>query len=118
MTVALGSGLHSHSNVSINKVLLANNSNTNLVNSSINVLNVREQGMFNIGFNSNNTFKITKEWSETNTYYTGNNSLIVIIRNSKGKILYNETFKGGAYPENTMYDAFNGKPFQYGDTIQ
>ncbi|MGL4742322.1 MAG: hypothetical protein ACRC41_16265, partial [Sarcina sp.] len=122
MTVVSGSGLSNYPRTSVNKVLLANNSSKTkidtLSNQSIDISNVWYDALFNIGFNSNNTFKITKGYASTNPYYNGNNSLIVILRNSKGQIIDSQTFKGGAYPENDIYNALNGKAFNYGDTIQ
>ncbi|MGL4741025.1 MAG: hypothetical protein ACRC41_09490, partial [Sarcina sp.] len=122
MTVASGSGLQNYPNS--NKVVLAKKVNSNismttdLVNNSIDVSNVWSDSVFNIGFNANNTFKITKGYASTNPYYNKNNSLIVTIRNLEGKIIYNEVFKGGAYPEDDIYNTLNGKSFSYGDTIQ
>ncbi|MGL4739847.1 MAG: hypothetical protein ACRC41_03470, partial [Sarcina sp.] len=46
------------------------------------------------------------------------NSLIVTLRNAEGKTIYNQMFKGGAYPQNDIYNALNGKSFTYGDTIE
>lgn len=98
-----------------NQVLLT--TTNSLSKQSIKVTNVWNYPIFDICFNSNNTFKILNGGSYTNPYYQGNNSLILNITNSNGKIIYNKEFKGGAYPYSELNQELSNQKFAIGDRI-
>ncbi|MGL5617166.1 MAG: transglutaminase domain-containing protein [Sarcina sp.] len=87
-----------------------------LQSQNISVTNVWNQALFTMGFNANNQFIIKEGWSETNPYYTGNNSLTVQLLDSKGQEISQQILAGGEH-STAISDMLNGKTFQYGDII-
>lgn len=98
------------------KLVASQNINKDSIyNDNINIENVWGQALFTLGFNNDNTLKITKGWSEVNPY--SNNTLDITIKNSDRKTLEKISFKGGESPENEAYNKLNGFNFTTGDTI-
>ncbi|MGL5574186.1 MAG: transglutaminase domain-containing protein [Sarcina sp.] len=115
-----------------NKVLLVNNnsknkmvtemaqskdnSQNNIYNNTVKVENVWGESLFSIGFNANNTFKITKGTGVINP--KSHEKLTITISNMARKVLKNIQLEGGTSPENEVYKALNGFEFNIGDTIK
>ncbi|MGL5764695.1 MAG: transglutaminase domain-containing protein [Sarcina sp.] len=91
------------------------NNQESIYENSINVENVWAQPLFNIGFNNDNTFKVTKGWSEINPY--SHEAFTLTITNESREVLQNLSFQGGFHPEDEVFDKLNGFKFSMGDII-
>lgn len=85
---------------------------------NINIKDVWNYGIVNIGFNYNNTLKVINEGGETNPYYTGNDAMTVSLLNKNGEVISTKTFKGGVVAGEALMKELNGRKFEYGDSIQ
>lgn len=85
--------------------------------SQINVTNVWNQKMFEIGLNSNSEIVVTPAYpmGRTNPYYTGKDAVIINVTNSENKDLY--TYSGSGLIGYDVAYAFNGKAVTNGDII-
>ncbi|MGL4742737.1 MAG: transglutaminase domain-containing protein [Sarcina sp.] len=102
-------------NITTQMVQTTNKSQENIYNNNVKVENVWGESLFNIGFNTDNTFKITKGTGVINPQ--SHKNLTITVSNVARKVLKTVEFKGGASPENGIYDALNGFKFSIGDTI-
>ena len=90
---------------------------TPLENSKININNVWSQGLGTIGFDPvNMKMTVNKGWSEVNPYLSGE-AFSIGLYNKDNQLIKSLTLKGGEYPENDLYNAFNNLGFKYGDKI-
>lgn len=84
----------------------------------ISIENVWKYGIATIGFNYNNTLKVTNEGAITNPYYKGDDAMTVSLLNNVGGVISSQKFKGGLSAGGALSKVLNGKPFNYGDSIE
>lgn len=100
-----------------NKSVTTNYTIQGLANYNIEINNVWKQALGTIGFNINNMKLIVNEgWSETNIYIDYS-PFTISLESANGTVIKTVKAGDGDWIAGTIYDTFNGVPFNYGDKI-
>ncbi|WP_066874199.1 hypothetical protein [Clostridium mediterraneense] len=90
---------------------------TPLTNSSITINNIWNQSLAKLGFNTlSMKMNVNKGWSVINPYLK-ERAFTIGLYNKNNELIKSVTLKGGDYPEDPLYNAFNNLDFKYGDKI-